>query len=55
MTNPRLAADPYNLIITGVGGQGNVLASKIVGNILVEIGFQGPSVRRSAPPNGVAR
>jgi len=40
MTNPRLAADPYNLIITGVGGQGNVLASKIVGNMLVEKGFQ---------------
>jgi indolepyruvate ferredoxin oxidoreductase beta subunit len=40
MTNPTLAADPYNLIITGVGGQGNVLASKIVGNMLVGKGFQ---------------
>ena len=40
MTNPTLATDPYNLIITGVGGQGNVLASKIVGTILVERGFQ---------------
>ena len=39
MTNPTLSADPYNLIITGVGGQGNVLASKIVGNMLVEKGF----------------
>lgn len=40
MTNPTLATNPYNLIITGVGGQGNVLASKIVGNMLVEKGFQ---------------
>ena len=40
MTKAMLAADPYNLIITGVGGQGNVLASKIVGNMLVEKGFQ---------------
>ena len=28
MATKALAADPYNLIITGVGGQGNVLASK---------------------------
>jgi indolepyruvate ferredoxin oxidoreductase, beta subunit len=35
-----LAADPYNLIITGVGGQGNVLASRVVGNMLMEKGFQ---------------
>jgi len=40
MTNPTLATNPYNLIITGVGGQGNVLASKIVGNMLVGKGFQ---------------
>ena len=40
MSNPTLATNPYNLIITGVGGQGNVLASKIVGNMLVEKGFQ---------------
>jgi indolepyruvate ferredoxin oxidoreductase beta subunit len=26
--------DPYNIIITGVGGQGNVLAARILGNIL---------------------
>jgi indolepyruvate ferredoxin oxidoreductase beta subunit len=30
----QLFCDPYNLIITGVGGQGNVLASKILGNML---------------------
>ena len=31
--------DPYNIIITGVGGQGNVLAARIVGNILTLQGF----------------
>jgi indolepyruvate ferredoxin oxidoreductase beta subunit len=37
---PRaLAADPYNLIITGVGGQGNVLASKLIGNMLADRGY----------------
>ncbi|WP_232367247.1 indolepyruvate oxidoreductase subunit beta [Desulfocicer vacuolatum] len=31
--------DPYNLIITGVGGQGNVLASRLIGNMLSEQGY----------------
>lgn len=31
--------DPYNLIIAGVGGQGNVLASQILGHLLVSQGF----------------
>jgi len=39
MAKPMLAADPYNLIITGVGGQGNVLASRIVGNMLSDQGY----------------
>ena len=39
MTNHALAADPYNLIITGVGGQGNVLASKLIGNMLSDKGY----------------
>ena len=39
MTNQALAADPYNLIITGVGGQGNVLASKLIGNMLSDQGY----------------
>jgi indolepyruvate ferredoxin oxidoreductase, beta subunit len=39
MATQALAADPYNLIITGVGGQGNVLASRIVGNILSDAGY----------------
>lgn len=31
--------DPFNVIIGGVGGQGNVLASQIVGRILVSQGY----------------
>lgn len=33
-----IAKDPYNVIIAGVGGQGNVLASQILGETLVEQG-----------------
>ena len=39
MENARLKNDPYNLIITGVGGQGNVLASRMVGDMLSRLGF----------------
>ena len=31
--------DPFNVIIGGVGGQGNVLASQIIGRILVSQGY----------------
>jgi indolepyruvate ferredoxin oxidoreductase beta subunit len=31
--------DPFNIIITGVGGQGNVLASQILGQMLVQQGY----------------
>jgi indolepyruvate ferredoxin oxidoreductase beta subunit len=31
--------DPFNVIIGGVGGQGNVLASQIIGSILVSQGY----------------
>ena len=34
-----LHKDPWNIIITGVGGQGNVLASQILGQMLVEQGY----------------
>jgi indolepyruvate ferredoxin oxidoreductase beta subunit len=36
-----LAADQeaYNLIITGVGGQGNVLSSQLIGQALVSMGY----------------
>ena len=36
----NILKDPYNLIITGVGGQGNVLASRVLGNMLVRQGYQ---------------
>ena len=39
MTAHRLTADPYNLVITGVGGQGNVLASRVLGNMLSRKGY----------------
>ena len=32
--------DPYNLIVTGVGGQGNVLASQLIGAVLVDLGYK---------------
>ena len=34
MKNVNLPCDPYNVIITGVGGQGNVMASRVVGGML---------------------
>jgi indolepyruvate ferredoxin oxidoreductase beta subunit len=39
MTAKPLAKDPYNLIITGVGGQGNVMASRVLGNMIVRNGY----------------
>jgi len=35
----KLKHDPFNLIITGVGGQGNVLASRVLGNIFANKGY----------------
>jgi indolepyruvate ferredoxin oxidoreductase beta subunit len=34
-----LEKDPLNVIITGVGGQGNVLASQMLGQMLVQKGY----------------
>lgn len=34
-----LSKDPFNVIIAGVGGQGNVLASQILGEMLVSQGY----------------
>ncbi|MFA6011809.1 MAG: indolepyruvate oxidoreductase subunit beta [Desulfobacteraceae bacterium] len=39
MKNLTLNVDPYNLIITGVGGQGNVMTSRAVGNMLSQLGL----------------
>jgi indolepyruvate ferredoxin oxidoreductase beta subunit len=39
MGKVELSNDPYNVIITGVGGQGNVLASRVLGNMLARKGL----------------
>jgi indolepyruvate ferredoxin oxidoreductase, beta subunit len=36
----ELKKDPTNIIITGVGGQGNVLASQILGGMLIKKGYR---------------
>ena len=35
-----LKYDPYNLIITGIGGQGNVMASRLIGAMLSLLGYK---------------
>lgn len=39
MEKNLLANDPYNLVITGVGGQGNVMASRVLGNMMSRQGL----------------
>ncbi|MBN1636221.1 MAG: indolepyruvate oxidoreductase subunit beta [Deltaproteobacteria bacterium] len=39
MTAKQLTKDPYNIIITGVGGQGNVMASRVLASMLVNNGY----------------
>jgi indolepyruvate ferredoxin oxidoreductase beta subunit len=39
MAGTQLPNDPYNIIITGVGGQGNVMASRVLANMLVKKGY----------------
>lgn len=39
MTEKTLTKDPLNLIITGVGGQGNVMISLAIGNALAREGY----------------
>lgn len=39
MSDIKLAVDPFNLIIAGVGGQGNVLASRLLGQTLLRKGL----------------
>jgi indolepyruvate ferredoxin oxidoreductase beta subunit len=39
MKNTTLLRDPYNIIITGVGGQGNVMSSRVLGSMLADKGF----------------
>ncbi len=40
MEKATLLSDPYNVIITGVGGQGNVMASRVLGNMLSGKGLE---------------
>jgi indolepyruvate ferredoxin oxidoreductase beta subunit len=35
----QLVRDPVNLVVSGVGGQGNVMVSLVVGNALVNYGY----------------
>jgi len=35
-----LSQDPFSIIITGVGGQGNVLASRVLGSMFVHKGYK---------------
>jgi len=37
--NANLYKDPTNIIITGVGGQGNVMASRVLAGMLVNAGY----------------
>jgi indolepyruvate ferredoxin oxidoreductase beta subunit len=39
MEKNRLINDPFNLVITGVGGQGNVMASRVLGNMMSRQGL----------------
>jgi len=39
MEKSTLQKDPYNVIITGVGGQGNVTASRMLAGMLVAKGY----------------
>jgi len=39
MDTTQFPKDPFNIIITGVGGQGNVMASRILSNMLVRRGY----------------
>lgn len=39
MIAKQLSKDPYNIIIAGVGGQGNVMASRILSNMLAHKGY----------------
>jgi len=39
MATIPLSKDPYNIIITGVGGQGNVMASRVLSNMMVRNGY----------------
>ena len=36
----ELSYDPLNIVICGIGGQGNVLASEVLGSTMNDLGFR---------------
>ena len=40
MKEKQLPKDPYNIVITGVGGQGNVMAARLLADMLVRKGYR---------------
>ena len=36
----KLKFDPLNIVICGIGGQGNVLASEVVGSAMTDRGYR---------------
>ena len=40
MAEATLLHDPCNVIVCGVGGQGNVLAARLAGKVLAKLGFE---------------
>jgi len=40
MASARLLHDPFNVIVCGVGGQGNVLAARLTGRVLAKLGLE---------------
>ena len=43
-----------NIMIVGVGGQGSLLASKLLGHLLMEQGYDVRCLRSTACPSGEA-
>lgn len=35
-----MTKDPFNVVVAGVGGQGNVVASLLIGSVLVDLGYK---------------
>lgn len=39
MSKTKLLADPLNIVVCGVGGQGNILVSRLAGRTLAKLGY----------------
>lgn len=51
----HLREDPMNMIICGVGGQGNILLSRMIGRILIRKDYRVDIGKVSGRPRGAAR